>query len=243
MKGMIFAAGIGSRLKPWTDIHPKALVEINGRPAISYVIDKFISVGISTIIINVHHFAEQIIEYVNAVYSGSDIYFSDESDMLLDTGGGLCKALPLIGDDDVFIHNADILSDLPLEDLITAYRTSEADAMLLTQERDTQRYFLFNNGQLCGWTNIQTGQLRPSDLVLTPELDKRAFGGIHIVSHKAYPLLRAYAQADTPFSITNFYIDRCRELQIKSFDMPKGFSWFDVGKPETLQQARNFFKK
>ena len=114
MKGFILAAGIGSRLKPWTDAHPKALVPVGGRPIISHVVDKMLAAGIDTIVVNVHHFASQITEYLRMAYPDVDIRFSDESQLLLNHGGGLRKALRLIGHDDVLIHNADIISTLDL---------------------------------------------------------------------------------------------------------------------------------
>ena len=239
MKGMIFAAGIGSRLKPWTDAHPKALVEVGGKPVIAHVIDKMLSSGISSIIINVHHFAEQIVDYVQTTYPDKDIKFSDETALLLDTGGGLRKALDLIGNEDVLIHNADILSDINLQSLTDAH--TDSDITLLTQERITQRYLLFDNQNLAGWINIKTGETRPDGFQVTSNLSKRAFGGIHIVSASVFDKLKNFAHDETPFSIINFYIENCREFKIRSLDLPQGKSWFDVGKPETLQLARNFY--
>ncbi len=238
MKGMIFAAGIGSRLKPWTDAHPKALVEVGGKPVIAHVIDKMLSAGITSIIINVHHFAEQIINYVRTAYPDEDIKFSDETALLLDTGGGLRKALDLIGNEDVLIHNADIFSDIDLKSIIDAH--IGADITLLTQERITQRYLLFDNQNLAGWINLKTGETRPAGFEVRPNLMQRAFGGIHIVSASVFDKLKKYAPAETPFSIINFYIENCRELKIRSIDLPIGKSWFDVGKPETLELARKF---
>ena len=182
MKGFILAAGIGSRLKPWTDSHPKALVPVGGRPIISYVVDKMLAVGIDTIVVNVHHFASQITEYLRRAYPDVDIRFSDETQLLLNHGGGLRKALRLIGNDDVLIHNADILSTIDLNDFIEQFHISQADALLLTQHRNTQRYLLFNKSRLDGWTNITTGETRPDNLDATPEkYDFQAFAGIHIM--------------------------------------------------------------
>ncbi len=238
MKGMIFAAGIGSRLKPWTNAHPKALVEVGGKPVIAYVIDKMLRAGVSAIIINVHHFANQIVDYVRRTYPNENILFSDETDLLLDTGGGLRKALPLIDNDDVLIHNADIFTNLDMQSLLDA--RGDADIVLLTQKRDTQRYLLFDKQDLAGWINIKTGETRPAGFTPTPVMEQRAFGGIHLVAKTAFEKLLAYAPAETPFSIINFYIENCDSLKIRSLDLPQGKSWFDVGKPETLELARKF---
>ncbi len=238
----MFAAGIGSRLKPWTDFHPKALVEVGGRPVISYVIDKMLAAGIETIIINVHHFADQVMEYVRATYTAKEILFSDETDLLLDTGGGLRKVLDVIGDDDVFIHNADIFTNFDIDAIIRQHRESSADATLLTQYRDTQRYILFDSGRMCGWTNVATGQVRPVGMELKSQYEKRAFGGVHVVSSKVFDALKNYAPEGTPFSIMNFYIDTCQDIDIRSFDFPEGCVWFDIGKPETLKLAQEYYK-
>lgn len=236
MKGMIFAAGIGSRLKPWTDSHPKALAPVAGQPIIARVIDKLLDAGISDIIVNVHHFASQIVDFLHDNYSHVNIAISDESQLLLDTGGGLLRALPLIGNEPVLIHNADILTDFDLHDMIDAHSRSGNDVTLLVQPRDTSRYFLFDEQRLRGWINTSTGECRPADLV-TSGLHRLAFGGVHIISPSVFPLLTQFAPADTPFSITNFYINTCSQLRIGGFSLPNSAHWFDVGKPQSLQQA------
>ena len=242
MKGFILAAGIGSRLKPWTDSHPKALVPVGGRPIISYVVDKMLAVGIDTIVVNVHHFASQITEYLRRAYPEVDIRFSDETQLLLNHGGGLRKALRLIGNDDVLIHNADILSTIDLNDFIAQFHISQADALLLTQHRNTQRYLLFNKSRLDGWTNIATGETRPDNLDATPEkYDFQAFAGIHIIRSSLFKGLLDYAPDNEPFSIIDFYIDHCRQAQIHRMELPAEATWFDVGKPDTLDKARQFF--
>ncbi len=240
MKGMIFAAGVGSRLKPWTDSHPKALVEVGGKPIIANVIDKFLAHGVTSIIINVHHFASQIVDYVRSAYPEADITFSDETAHLLDTGGGLRKVLPILGNEPVFIHNADIYTDFDIDRMIAAHERSSADVTLLVASRETSRYFLFDNEHsLVGWRNIKTGdEILKADNC--DEAEMLAFGGVHIVSPVAYSLLERYASNDTPFSITNFYIDNCRELKIKAFITPQDSAWFDVGRPETLERARAY---
>lgn len=243
MKAVVFAAGVGSRLKPWTDSHPKALVEVGGTPMLGRVIGRLVEAGITDIIVNVHHFAEQIIEYVNSHDFGAKITISDESRLLLETGGGLRKVLNLLGDEPVLVHNADILSDFDIAAMVDAHRRSSANITLLTGQRATSRYLVFDSdGRMTGWTNIATGARRPDDLCLDADSKLRAFDGVHIISPAAYTLIKKYKPADTPFSITDFYIDSCKILVIKSYDLPHGNAWFDIGKPETLEKAIREFR-
>ncbi len=241
ISGMIFAAGVGSRLKPWTDSHPKALVEVAGRPVISLVIDRFLAAGIRHIVINVHHFASQIVDYVSHAYAGCDISFSDESDILLDTGGGLRKALPLLGDSPVLIHNADILTDFPLESLIDTHLSGGADATLTVSRRTTSRYFVFDGLRLVGWTDIRNGRVRPDGLVLSDALSLRSFDGVHIVSSSLFAGLRDFRPDGVPFSIVDYYLSCCPTADIRGFERSDSSRWFDVGKPETLEAARRGF--
>lgn len=244
IKGMIFAAGIGSRLKPWTQNHPKALVPVVAdEPALAAVINKMIDTGIHDIIINVHHFADQIVDFIASRKWDAHIHISDETEKLLDTGGGLRKALHLIGDSPVLVHNADIASTLDLEDFIDTWRRFGSDALLLGAERATQRYFLFEDLRLRGWTNIATGQLRPEGLEHADGMQRLAFGGVHLISPSVFNDLNNYAGDEEPFSITDFYIQKSDCLDIRAYRMPQNVSWFDVGKPETLEKARSFFNK
>ncbi len=243
MKGMIFAAGVGSRLKPWTDCHPKALVEVGEKPVIGHVIDRMTDIGIGHIIVNVHHFADQIADYLRSEYRNVHIDISDETSLLLDTGGGLRKALPLIGYEPVLIHNADILCSVSLDDMIVSHDRQRCDATLLVQPRKTSRYFLFERDRLRGWTDLRNGAVRPGELTDAARCEMLAFGGIHIISPQIYGAIRDYAPDNTPFSITDFYIDRCGLLDIEAYRLPEGRAWFDVGKPETLEQARDYFKR
>lgn len=244
MKALIFAAGVGSRLKPWTDSHPKALVEVGGKPMLQRVIEKVVRAGIADIIINVHHFAPQIAEFVAAHDFGARITLSDETDCLLETGGGLAKVVPLLGGEPVLIHNADILTDFDLRSMVFDHVRSNAVVTLLTQPRDTARHLVFRKSdrRMCGWINTATGVTRPSALEITGDMFMAAFDGVHIVEPEAYAAVRAYRPAGTPFSITDFYIDRCDDLPIRSFSLPENAAWYDIGKPETLEKARNFIE-
>ena len=161
MQAMIFAAGLGTRLKPLTDTKPKALVEVGGKPLLWHVIHRLRQAGFGRIVINVHHFASQIVDYVHAHDDfGLDIRISNEQETLLDTGGGIRHAASLFdADSPVLIHNVDILSSVDLKQLYEA--AGDADAALLVSERTTKRYLLFDaDDALCGWTNVESGELK-----------------------------------------------------------------------------------
>jgi len=240
MKGMIFAAGLGTRLHPLTLTRPKALVEVGGETMLGKVIAKLKASGINELVINVHHCSDMIKQYIAQNDSfGLKIDISDESDCLLDTGGGLKKAVPfLLGDTPVVVHNADILTDFSLEEMMTRHEDTGADVTLMVSERESSRHLLFNSdGRMCGWHNNKTGEYKPSGLV-SSGLREFAFGGVHILSQKALNVLREYAPESNVFSIVPFYIDKCKELDIRCYE-PKGeFSWFDIGRPATLEAAR-----
>ena len=168
MNALIFAAGLGTRLKPLTDTMPKAMVPVNGKPLLQILIEKLKTIGVTKVVINVHHFAQQIVDFVNVNNSfGIDIRFSDETDMLLETGGGLKKASQLFDDKSpVLVHNVDILSNA---DLSALYEEAK-HTTLLVSERQTQRYLLFDdNNRLVGWTNIATGEVKSPYKNLDPE--------------------------------------------------------------------------
>lgn len=241
MKSMIFAAGVGSRLKPWTDSHPKALVEVGDKPMLQRVIENIQDAGIGDIIINVHHFGEQVIKFVQANDFLAHISISDEREKLLDTGGGLLKAIPFIGEDPILVHNADIYTNLPLKELVYHHVRSGADVTLLTDPRQTNRRLVFDQtGRLKGWLNTITHETRPVDLKIEDTARQLSFDGIHILSPEALLVLKEYGADKDIFSITDFYIDSCHKLNIRSYEKPADVKWFDVGKPETLAQAREY---
>lgn len=240
MKALVFAAGLGTRLKPFTLEHPKALVPVGGVPMLGRVVNKLIACGVTEIVVNVHHFADQIIEYIKANDSfGINIHISDERDELLDTGGGVLKARKWLDDGEPFIvHNADILTDFNLDEMYQQHLATNADVTLLCTPRKTARYFYFNEKtkRLVGWANIQTGETRPQDFHPSADMFQLAFNGVHIMSQSVFMALERYAH-ESKFSISPFYIDNVQKLSIHAYCPDYDYLWLDVGKPETLEQA------
>ena len=232
---MIFAAGLGTRLKPLTDTMPKALVRVGGQPLLWHVIMKLKAAGYERMVINVHHFADQIIDYLESNGNfGVDIRISDERDGLLETGGGIKKALPLFDPESpILIHNVDILSNLD-------FNTLPTDApLLVVSPRQTKRYLLFDEAlRLQGWTNIETGEVRgvTSEEVKSEKFRMLAFSGIHVFHPSLIPLM-----ADWPdrFPIMDFYLKACGDHLIRGFEV-HDLRLLDVGKLDTLEQAEKF---
>ena len=237
---MIFAAGLGTRLKPLTDHMPKALVPVAGKPMLEHVILKLIASGFDEIVINVHHFAEQIIDFLKEKDNfGIKIWISDETEELLDTGGGIKKASSLLNEP-FLVHNADILSNVDLKALYDFHIASENDATLLVSPRKTVRYLLFNQtNRLCGWINKDTLQTKPEGFIYQPEEQQEyAFGGIHIIS----PSLFKYMEGWTgKFSIMDFYLQTCQKARLGGY-AKEDLQLIDIGKPDTLAKAEEFLK-
>jgi len=240
MKALIFAAGLGTRLKPFTLEHPKALVPVGGVPMLERVIEKLKTAGISEMVVNVHHFSSQIADFLRSKNNfGINIHISDESSLLLDTGGGILNARHWLHDAPFLVHNADILTDFPIEEMIERHSSTNADVTLLTASRATSRYLLFDkNARMQGWENTKTGEVRPFDLS-TSNLERLAFGGVHVLNPSVFPRLENYRRqkGSEVFSITSFYIDSCRELYIHSYQPTLPYQWHDVGNPEKLAAA------
>ena len=238
MKAMIFAAGLGTRLKPWTDHHPKALAMVNGKSLLQRNILYLQEYGITDVVVNVHHFADQIIEAVEQNRGwGSAVTISDETDMVLETGGGLKKAAPLFtGEENIVILNADILTNLQLDQMLLQHRKTNALATLAVSQRDSSRYFLFgSDSQLKGWTNVTTGEVKPEGLN-TEGLFKRAFSGMHVVQTELIHKINREGK----FSMVDIYLDLCAKEDIYAFDHT-GALLLDVGKPESLVKAASLF--
>lgn len=244
MKALIFAAGLGTRLKPFTETHPKALVTINGIPMLERTIRRITDAGITDIVINIHHFTDQIRSFLKENNNfGANITLSDESRLLLDTGGGIAKAAQFLEDSDpVLVCNADILTDLDISKMIDAHNKSNSDVTLLAQQRNTSRYLYFDpkTRLLVGWHNNKTGESRPETFFPDPALLKRAFGGYHILSPDALELI-SQMSATKPFGIIPWYIDNLHRISISEYDQTEKYQWFDIGTPETLENARTKF--
>ncbi len=238
MKALIFAAGLGTRLKPITDTMPKALVPINGKPLLEHVICKLKDAGFDEIIINIHHFADQIIDFVKSKnYFDIRIEFSDERNELLETGGGIKKAQHFFNDEKPFlVHNVDIISNIDLKELYQSHLENDCLATLLVSDRKTSRYLLFNEANtLEGWINISTGTTKPEGKSLQLEaLKKYAFSGIHIISPKIFKKMEG--KWDGKFSIIDFYLDAIAKENIIGFIDPN-LKMIDVGKLDSLKEA------
>ena len=248
MKAMIFAAGLGTRLKPITDTMPKALVPVCGQPLLYHVINKLVAAGYDDLVVNVHHFPDQIIHYLHSHDFGARIAVSDERDFLRETGGGIRYAKHLLTEDEIpgqagndgiepfLVHNVDIVSNLDLNWLREQHREG-ALATLVASERKTQRYFLFDeDNRLKGWTNIATGEVRSPFPDIDPDrCRKLAFAGIHLMSPAIFDAFDQYGFGDR-FSIVDFYLRACADYPIYAA-VPPDFTLVDVGKFDTLPEA------
>lgn len=236
MKAMIFAAGLGTRFKPWTNDHPKALAVINGKSLLQRNVEYLQRYGITEVIVNVHHFAEQIREAISRNNGwGSTIIVSDESDAVLETGGGLKKAQQYLLTDSFVVINVDILTDLDLGEMIHYHTQLMPLATLAVTNRSTSRYFLFDHfHNLCGWRNTKSGEEKMSRACT--ENVQKAFSGIHIIDSRIFPLIRQQGK----FSMVDVYLDLARSEIIKGFDHT-GSKFIDVGKPEAVSVAEQMF--
>jgi NDP-sugar pyrophosphorylase family protein len=233
MKAMILAAGLGTRLQPLTNNKPKALVEVNGKTLLETTINKIIQAGITEIVINVHHFAQQVIDFVKEKNSfGIDIHFSDETEELMDTGGGLKKASWFLkGGEPFLVYNVDILSDIDLRHLINHHKKNEALVTLAVRKRKTSRYLLFDKDfTLYGWQNVKTGEKKIAREKL--DLNLFAFSGIHIIEPAIFDLINKTGR----FSIIDVYLKLAKEYRILGYDHSQT-QWLDLGRIENLKEA------
>ncbi len=236
INAMIFAAGLGTRLKPLTDTMPKAMIPFRGKPLLWHSIKSVEKAGAERVVVNVHHFAEQIIDYIKQETWDSEVVISDERNELLDTGGGLIKAMPLfIEDKPVLIRNADIITSYDLKELVDNHTKQSCDASLLVMKRKTSRYLIFDDNMiLSGWKNINTGEtitIRDSD-------NKNDFGfcGIQVLK---YDFIKKLGQL-RKFSIIEGYLNTGAHYDIKGMILPDKQSWFDMGSTEKLNEAEQF---
>ncbi len=241
MKAFVFAAGLGTRLKPLTDNLPKALVPIAGKPLLEHVILKLKSAGFDEILINVHHFADQIIDFVQANNAFDiRIEISDEREMLLETGGGIKKAAAFFDDNQPFlVHNVDILSTVNLYELYRQHKRTNPLATLVVSSRDTFRYLLFDDDlRLSGWVNEKTGETKPAGLHHPEHYRKYAFSGIQVLSPQVFELMTSYPDK---FPVMDFYLDNMKQSNILGF-VPSDYKMIDVGKLNVLGEAEAFVK-
>jgi NDP-sugar pyrophosphorylase family protein len=237
MKAMIFAAGMGTRLQPLTLTKPKALVEVKGIPMLEIVIRRLLRFGFSDIIINVHHFAGQITEFLEKNKNfGASITISDETDLLLDTGGGLLKARDFLDDGAPFlVHNVDIMTDLDLGKLFQFHVGHGSLATLAVKERSTSRSLLVNDDmELAGWKNNQTGK---TIIAKGREQDLKpiAFSGVHVLSPAIFPLMTERGV----FSIIDTYLRLAQQQTLLTWSHNQNF-WMDLGRVENLDEAGRY---
>lgn len=239
MQGMIFAAGLGTRLYPITKDIPKALVKVGEKTLLEHIINKMIAYNIKHIVVNVHHFADKVIDFLHSKQWDCDILVSDERDFLLDTGGGLLKAYKdklFLDDEDILIHNVDILSDENFSDICDYHKINKNIATLCVKNRTTSRYLLFNeNNILCGRRNIKLKE----ETITRPykQITPYAFSGIHLFS----PTLLNSITLEGKFSIIEAYLELSKTFDLKAY-INNQSKWLDVGKTESLSQAESLFK-
>lgn len=237
MKGMIFSAGLGSRFKPWTDKHPKALAPVNGKSLLQRNIEYLQKYGITEVVVNVHHFAGQIIDAVKKNKGwGSTVLISDETNEVLETGGGLLKAKNLLDGDEPFVTvNADILTDLNLKRLIDYHKDYKPLVSFGVTNRKTSRYFLFDEyDRLCGWRNKKTDE----EIIAIPKnkLVERAYSCVVVFEPRIFSLIPQRGK----FSIVETYLSLAKDNLILGYDHT-GDKFADVGKPESIAAAEALF--
>jgi NDP-sugar pyrophosphorylase family protein len=236
MQAMILAAGLGTRLKPITEEKPKALVEINGKTLLEITIRKLINNDFRKIIINVHHFADKVKEFLHKNTFAADIIISDETNLLLDTGGGIKHAQKFFDDSPILVYNVDIISNLNLKEFYQFHLSDDALASLVVSNRDSNRYLLFNdNNILCGWQDIKKDQkIIARD---EPDLKQFAFNGIHILNPR---IIKLFPQ-EKVFSVVKAYLKIAETDDIHAY-INNDIKWIDVGKLDSLQKAEELLK-
>lgn len=238
MKAMIFSAGLGTRLRPYTNDRPKALAQIDGTPLLAIQLRRLQHFGFTDVVVNVHHYADMVEDFLRSYPTGDlNIHISDERDLLLDTGGGLLKAQSFLqGSAPIFLCNVDVLSDLNPYDLFEAHLRAKALATLAVMDRPSSRMLCWDKEmRLTGWTNQATGDTKghpsPQDRLL-------AFSGLHIISPDIFPLITRTGV----FSIIDLYLDLAPTQPIYALDTTHTL-WLDVGKPAELERAHTLLPK
>ena len=243
MKAMILAAGLGTRLKPLTETVPKALIEVGGIPMLERIIVTLRSQGFDYIIVNVHHFSDKICKFLSERDFGVEILISDESDFLLDTGGGIAKAYELLFKKDnqsVLIHNVDIISNADLRVLIEESEKQKC-GMLLVGERDSSRKLIFNEDmELVGWHDVKKDLFRPSNIEKCQNYVELAFSGIYTVTKSEVEEM-LQLKGENKYSIIDYFLHENRKESIRGIKS-ENLRVIDIGKPATLLQARELLK-
>lgn len=236
MKAMIFAAGLGTRFKPWTDTHPKALAVINGKTLLQRTVEYLQQYEINEVVVNVHHFADQIVEAVEKNKGwGSNIVISDERDEVLETGGGLLKAKELLGNETFLTINVDILTGLNLKYFLSYHQQNQGLITVAVTDRKTSRYLIFNKyNRLCGWRNKDTGEEKI--IIQAPDLFEKAYSGIALFEPAVFDVIPFTGK----FSLIDLYLALAKQNKIAEFDHT-GDKLIDVGKPESAVLAEQMF--
>lgn len=247
MKAFILAAGLGTRLRPWTLEHPKALVPVGGVPMLERVILRMRDQGFDDITVNVHHFADQIVDFLNTRDFGVAVHISDEREKLLDTGGAILHASRFLAADPApfLVHNVDILSDAPLASLMQKHMDSGRDISLVTSDRKSSRRLLFDaGGALSGWHNLATDEYRPEGFRPDREdgLAENAFSGIYVVSANAVGSFREYSDkiGSPSFPLMDYLLQCPQKTDIGEIRLDS-LNLIDIGKPETLGMAESLW--
>ncbi|HMG83899.1 MAG TPA: sugar phosphate nucleotidyltransferase [Ferruginibacter sp.] len=238
MKAMIFAAGLGTRFKPWTDKHPKALAMVNGKSLLQRNIEYLQQYGITDVVVNVHHFADQIIDAVKKNNGwGSTIVISDERKEVLETGGGLLHAKELLASKEPFVTlNVDILTNLDINKLFAYHQRHTPLISFGVSDRNTSRYFLFDDAdRLCGWRNVKTGDEKIA--INKAGLQQKAYSCVVVFQPEIFSLIRQRGK----FSLTETYLDLAAEHLILGYLHNSSDKFVDVGKPESLLVAEQLF--
>ena len=238
MKAFVLAAGLGTRLGNLTANCPKALVELNGKPLLEHILTRLVSFGFTEIVVNVHHYAEQIVSFIDTKSFGASVIISDESDKLLDTGGAILKAKPFLTSNEPFlVHNVDIVSDIDLAKLMNYHLRLNPIATLAVGDRYSSRKLLFDKHMnLWGWKNIVTGETK-MPRISNSELIEMAFSGIHVVSPNFYSKIKSSGV----FSIISEYLELSKTEPVVGFNTSNNFI-VDAGKIESLPIAEKFLK-
>lgn len=238
MRAMIFAAGLGTRFKPWTDSHPKALARVKGKSLLQHNIEYLQQYGITEVVVNVHHFADQVKEAIAANNGwGSQVLVSDEENEVLETGGGLLKARPFLQGQPFLTINVDILTDLDIDAFVAFHQQQEAFISLAIADRDTSRYLLFNKeNRLCGWRNVKEEKVIEKIAVPAENYMQKAYSGIALFQPEVFDNINFSGK----FSLIDIYLDQAADKKIMGYNH-SGDRWVDVGRPESVLVAEDLF--